>query len=141
MCQAARFPLGLAVVCVLWMTPEARADLRPGRLRCEYLENPLGIDAARPRLSWVLESRQRGQRQSAYRIRVASTPEKLVFGEGDLWDSGRVESAETHSIAYDGKPLVSGQRCYWHVDVWDQAGNGHRARFARLGTQRYFRIA
>jgi alpha-L-rhamnosidase len=24
-------------------------------LRCEYLENPLGIDVAKPRLSWKLQ--------------------------------------------------------------------------------------
>ena len=26
-------------------------------LRCEYRENPLGIDVAKPRLSWVIEDR------------------------------------------------------------------------------------
>jgi alpha-L-rhamnosidase len=34
-------------------------------LRCEYLSDPLGIDVAQPRLSWVLQSRQRGQMQKA----------------------------------------------------------------------------
>lgn len=30
-------------------------------VRCEYLENPLGIDTQQPRLSWILESKDRGQ--------------------------------------------------------------------------------
>jgi len=46
-------------------------------LRCEYLTNPLGIDVAKPRLSWVMESGERGQRQTAYQVLVASTPERL----------------------------------------------------------------
>lgn len=29
-------------------------DLRPERLRCEYLTDPLGIDVLHPRLSWTL---------------------------------------------------------------------------------------
>src|SRR5512134_1605583 len=31
------------------------AGLRVDRLRCEYLEDPLGIDVTPPQLSWVLE--------------------------------------------------------------------------------------
>src|SRR5262249_4163847 len=30
-------------------------------LRCEYLRNPQGIDATRPRLSWVIKSDVRGE--------------------------------------------------------------------------------
>ena len=43
-------------------------------LRCEYFENPLGIDAHRPRLSWQLISDQQGARQSAYQILADSCP-------------------------------------------------------------------
>ena len=46
-------------------------------LTCEYLENPLGIDVEKPRLSWVLGPGARGQRQTAYRVLVASSPESL----------------------------------------------------------------
>src|ERR1035438_2157828 len=38
--------------------------LTPKQLRCEYLVNPPGIDEAHPRLSWVVESGARGQRQT-----------------------------------------------------------------------------
>jgi alpha-L-rhamnosidase len=30
--------------------------------RCEYSDNPLGLDVRQPRLSWVLESKERAQR-------------------------------------------------------------------------------
>ncbi len=42
---------------------------------------------------------------------------------GNLWDSGRVVSGETTWIEYGGKNLVSGQRVYWKVRVWGEAGN------------------
>ena len=63
---------------------EVKVDVT--NLTCEYLTNPLGIDAKEPQLSWQLASDQRGQKQTAYRLLVASSEEKLSKGEGDLWD-------------------------------------------------------
>jgi alpha-L-rhamnosidase len=87
-------------------------------LRCEYKTNPLGIDVPRPRLSWIITSVQRGQRQSAYRILAATSPDKLAPGKADLWDSGKVESDQTAEIEYNGTPLQSRMCCYWQVQVW-----------------------
>lgn len=98
------------------------SDLLPVRLRCEYLVNPLGIDTPTPRLSWALVGGGIGQRQSAYRVRVASYPDRLAAGKADLWDSGKVPSGETAHIRYAGAALSSGQRCWWQVQVWDEAG-------------------
>jgi alpha-L-rhamnosidase len=104
--------------------------LSPTRLLCEYRENPLGIDAVKPRLSWVIESgnskletRNWGEgprriRQTAYHVLVASSPEMLVQDKGDLWDSGRVESDQQNQIEFAGKPLQSRQQCFWKVRVW-----------------------
>ena len=101
----------------------AAEDLAVRNPRCEYLTEPLGIDAARPRLSWTLESGRRGVKQAAYRVLVASTPERLRAGEGDLWDSGRVASDDTAQVRYGGTaPLASGQACHWKVRVWDDTG-------------------
>jgi alpha-L-rhamnosidase len=91
-------------------------------LRCEYLVDPLGIDVLQPRLSWTVQSDQRGWTQSAYRILVASTPKLLSKDTGDLWDSGKVPSNQTSQIAYAGRPRQSQMRCYWKVRVWDQDG-------------------
>jgi len=98
----------------------------PTGLRCEYRVNPLGIDSEHPRLSWTLESEERGQRQIAYRILVADSLEGLAREEGPLWDSGRVESSESIHIEYAGLRLQSGQRCFWKVRVWDRAGRPSR---------------
>jgi alpha-L-rhamnosidase len=92
-------------------------------LRTEYLPNPEGIEATQPRLQWQLASTQRGQKQTAYRILVASSAEALARDDGDFWDSGKVMSDATSQIAYAGKPLNSGQRCFWKVQAWDKDGN------------------
>jgi hypothetical protein len=47
----------LCLSLLLALTLPALANLSPDRLRCEYLDNPLGIDTPQPRLSWVLESK------------------------------------------------------------------------------------
>ena len=47
------------------------ASLKVEGLKCEYRINPLGLDTSQPRLSWLLESPQRGQRQTAYQVIAA----------------------------------------------------------------------
>ena len=96
--------------------------MRVCSLKTEQLDEPLGLELARPRLSWRLELDRPGARQSAYRVRVASSPEALAAGGADLWDSGTVASDACFDIAYAGAPLGSRQRCWWTVEVWDEAG-------------------
>ncbi len=74
-------------------------------LTCEQLPNPNGIDTVRPRLSWILQSDRHNQRQTAYRVLVASSRARLDGGVGDLWDSGKVASDQSIFVEYDGKPL------------------------------------
>ncbi|MHC4251894.1 MAG: family 78 glycoside hydrolase catalytic domain, partial [Planctomycetota bacterium] len=93
-----------------------------GVLRCEYRVDPLGIDVVEPRLSWVPVSSRRGQKQTAYRVLVAGSPEALASDVGDLWDSGKVESDRTIHVVYEGKPLESRMHCWWKVRVWDMDG-------------------
>ncbi|BET68883.1 glycoside hydrolase family 78 protein [Opitutales bacterium ASA1] len=100
----------------------AAAGLRIAEPRCEYGVDPLGIDVAEPRLSWRVESDERAQVQTAYRILVASSPEALAREEGDLWDTGRIDSADTLHVPYAGAPLRSSQRVYWSVRAWDREG-------------------
>ena len=91
-------------------------------LTCEYQENPLGIDTKQPRLSWMMDSDERGQMQMAYRILVASTLDKLEEGKADLWDSGKILSDQSAHLVYQGKPLISRQRSYWKVKIWVKDG-------------------
>ncbi|MBE3100214.1 MAG: family 78 glycoside hydrolase catalytic domain, partial [Planctomycetes bacterium] len=91
-------------------------------LRTEYKENPVGIDARQPRLSWQLRSDARGVSQSAYQVRVALSEPDVRPGRRLVWDSGRVTSGESIHRLYGGPPLESGQTYYWQVRVWDAEG-------------------
>lgn len=77
----------------------ASAGVTVSTLRCEYADNPLGIDSPQPRLSWVLESDERAQRQTAYQVLVASSADKLGASQADLWDSGKVPSDQSIQVA------------------------------------------
>ena len=106
--------------------PAAATAVEVTTLRCEYRANPQGIDAAIPRLSWASETanepQARGVRQKAYQILVASTLAQLTNNQGDLWDSGKVESDQQNQVEFKGEALTSRARCFWKVKVWDQAG-------------------
>jgi len=91
-------------------------------LRCEYLREPQGVDTPQPRLSWIINSNRRGERQTAYQVLVASREELLGKDQGDLWDSGKVESGQSVQVEYAGRPLESRQRCHWKVRIWDKEG-------------------
>lgn len=92
----------------------------PYELRAEYAREPLGIDVPRPRLSWHLPNSDGDGMQSAYQVRVAASVDALPAAA--LWDSGKIASTDSSQIAYAGTPLVSRQRCYWQVRVWDGQG-------------------
>ena len=117
-----RFLGSLALLLMGVIGAAAAESPRVEQLRCEYRSNPLGLDVSRPRLSWVLAAAERGARQTAYQVVVASKPELLAKDQGDLWDSGRVAGEQTAQIEYTGRPLVSRQSCHWKVRVWNQEG-------------------
>lgn len=100
----------------------SNASAVPVHLRCEYLENPLGIDIAAPHLSWQSDSSERNWKQAAYEVLVSGTDENMRNGNADVWDSGRVNSSESVGIAYRGPALESRKRYFWKVRVWDGAG-------------------
>ncbi len=118
-----KFSRLLPVLVLLSVSPAAFSQsLRVENPRCEYRVNPVGLDVSAPRLSWTLACDQRGERQTAYQVLAASSPQKLERGEGDLWDSGKVESDQTLQVAYAGRELASRLRVWWKVRAWDRAG-------------------
>lgn len=100
--------------------------LHPLKLRCEYSTDPIGIDATQPRLEWILasmKSGERSQKQSAYRILAATSLARLQSDNGDLWDTGKIDSQRSIQVHYDGRPLHSRQTVWWKVKIWDQNGS------------------
>jgi alpha-L-rhamnosidase len=129
-------PANIAFVFCLWCVSAPAAE-RGGAevtdLRCESLKEPLGIDVAQPRLSWRIESPKRGERQTAYQVLVASSPQLLAADKGDLWDSGKVVSDQSIFVDYAGRPLESRRICYWKARVWTSQG-GEPSAWSGNGT-------
>jgi alpha-L-rhamnosidase len=125
-------PMLIAVLAFAAISFAAQATVQ--NLRCEYKVNPVGIDVLQPRLSWQLSSGDRGMMQSAYQIRVAERAEAL--SNSPVWDSGRVESADSHLVTYRGPALRSAGRYYWQVRVWtggDEATQWSETAFWEMG--------
>ncbi|WP_432834851.1 family 78 glycoside hydrolase catalytic domain [Dactylosporangium sp. CA-092794] len=99
--------------------PAATGEVAAGALRVDNATDPLGIDDPRPALGWRLTSSVGNERQTAYRVLVASSADRLTPGNADVWDSGKVTSGESVSVAYGGPALRSAQPYYWAVQVWD----------------------
>ncbi len=119
--------VAIGILACTALSPVARcAETKPSsapiHLSCESLQNPLGIDIAKPRLSWWMPAAGRGVHQSAYEILVSTRPDFPAETRPDVWDSGRVDSDQSVNVMYDGPTLHTAQRYYWRVRVWNQSG-------------------
>ncbi len=92
-------------------------------LRCESLQNPLGIDKTTPRFSWKISSEKNGTEQKAFQILVAAELSDLTEHKASFWNLGKVESNASIYVPYQGQKLNSGTSAWWKVRVWDEAGN------------------
>lgn len=119
----------VATILLLPVVPVSAAPsgtVRPHELTTDHRTTPLGIGDTDPSFGWKLRSARRGDAQTAYRILVASSPQLLAAGEGDVWDSGKVSSPESLQVPYEGEPLRSRQRYHWKVMAWDASGDAGR---------------
>src|SRR5437762_10285407 len=113
---------GIAVVLASAGAGRAQTPLLVKNLRCEYKVDQAGIDVRRPRLSWQLESAERGVAQSSYEVRVAASEADLAKGKA-LWQSGKQASDTSVQVEYEGPALESARIYYWQVRVGDNHGH------------------
>lgn len=78
------------------------------RLQTEHMKNPVGINLAKPFLSWICEG---GVTQTAYEIRAFSA-------NHEIWNSGKVQTNVMHTNF--SMPLKSRQIVGWQVRLWDE---------------------
>lgn len=109
----------VATVCQAW----SNEKLRLTNLKVEYADNPIGLMVENPQFSWEFDSDRRNVKQQAYQVLVADSPEKLALSEGNIWDSGVVQSNRSVGVRYDGSALQSSRKYYWKVKIWEAHGN------------------
>ncbi len=95
----------------------AGAQLKVAELLTDNLVEPSGIDNPHPRFSWQLVSPKRNTVQQAYEIRVRSnSPSRIT------WTSGKVKSANSILVEYQGPAFSPASTYSWQVRVWDNHG-------------------
>ncbi|MEU8640063.1 family 78 glycoside hydrolase catalytic domain [Amycolatopsis sp. NPDC048633] len=99
----------------------AAAPIQAYDLRADNVVDPLAVSDP-PTLSWKLRAGRPGERQTAYRILVASSPRLLAEHRADVWDSGKIASADSVAVPYRGPAGVVAKRNYWTVEVWGARG-------------------
>lgn len=113
------------IPCLLWIlcltTTKLVAQTTPTQLRCEYLTEPIGVDAPQPRLMWMMLDNRAGAKQTAYHIAVGTDSLQVTKGAGDYWTTGKISSSAA-LIRYNGKPLKPFTKYFWQVSLWDKDG-------------------
>jgi alpha-L-rhamnosidase len=110
------------LLCLQCLVLGSYAQIQVSHLLCEQLSNPMGVDAAQPRLSWRYTGPGRGISQTAYEIKVAKEEGSLKSGKDLVWASGKVVSDQSVFVPYSGATLASAGRYYWQVRIWDKQG-------------------
>ncbi|WP_254063463.1 alpha-L-rhamnosidase [Rhodanobacter sp. L36] len=123
----------LALVCLMPSASAGDAPVQLQALNVEAKHEPLAIDEAHPRFSWIIATASRDTVQKSYRLRVASSAENLANDKDDVWDSGRIASVQSFGIEYRGPALHSSTRYYWKLQVETSAGAATSRSFFETG--------
>jgi len=89
-------------------------------IKIEYRSNPLGLDVAKPRFTWLLESDKSNTAQREYSLVVEKN-------ENIIWSSGAVSSDSSVLVEYDGISLEPCTRYTVGLTVVDN--HGEKAEF------------
>jgi len=121
----------LFACCLAWSSAVCAQEIEtvmpqdaPSGLLCNLLTRPetCVITESQPDFGWIVNSNLTDDRQSAYRILVASSAELLGKETGDMWDSGKVASPQSINVLYGGKPLAANSSYWWCVRTWNKDG-------------------
>ena len=131
------FSIYLLIICTFCLLNQStllgNTPCKITALRCEYLVNPLGIDATSPRFTWQLVDIRQGAKQKAYQILVNTDSTALSKGIGDEWNSGQKNTSQT-LVSYQGKSLQAFTKYFWRVKVWDKDGQIVQSEIATFET-------
>lgn len=108
----------LLILLIAFQTQAQQSQV--SNLQCEYLINPIGIDATAPRLHWQMIDNREGALQTAYQIIVGTDSVQVASGKGNCWDTGKV-SESNMLVSYQGKALQPFTKYYWSVTLWNSS--------------------
>ncbi|MHC5058087.1 MAG: glycoside hydrolase family 78 protein, partial [Planctomycetota bacterium] len=109
-----------AAVAVISAADMCAAAEPPTGLMVEFLRHPergVIVDPT-PEFSWVMNSAERDDVQTACRIRVVSPADKEGGDPVCVWDSGKLPSADSVNVEYGGEPLEAGASYAWRAMTW-----------------------
>lgn len=122
---------GLVLAGSAVLAPSASADPHggspltaraPSLLRVGGQARDALVDTGHPALSWAPNDSGRAEAQTAYEIRVSDVPSDRGHQTGQVWDSGRVQSADSAGVAYAGPALQPDHTYEWTVRTWNREG-------------------
>jgi alpha-L-rhamnosidase len=108
------------------------AHAQISNLRCEYLVNPLSVDAATPRFTW-----ENAVDQQYFQLRIATDKNLLKDGQPDIWQSGKMVG-NNNLIIFEEKKLQSHSTYYWQISVWNKNGKRKDSPIAVFETAKMF---
>jgi alpha-L-rhamnosidase len=120
---ASRLGLAFCLLGAFHLAQAQSGGITPVDLKTGMRSNPLGIQTDVISFGWALQPKDpgaRSQRQTAYRILVASSANNLARNLGDVWDSGRVSSRVYWQLPYRGPTLHAHSTYYWKAEAWDE---------------------
>ncbi len=124
---------GLILLMAFFLFPHFLLATEVSKLRCEYIETPIGIDTQTPRLSWLMLDNRNGAAQSAYRLTISIDSSQLLNRKAFFWDSGKINSDKS-LVTYSGKALSPFTKYYWSVEVWDEKGKAVKTKISFFET-------
>lgn len=80
------------------------------------------VNSTNPSFGWIVNDAHHDVLQAAYQVLLADNPASLGKNEGNVWDSGKVNSDNSVSVHYSGKALQPDMVYYWKVKVWNNYG-------------------
>jgi len=120
------------IACFLFHTGSANNfPISVNHVMCEGKSDPMGVDLTGVHFGWILCSSIRNSFQTSYQIIISSSLQRMDQGKFDMWNSQRIRSNESISVAYAGSKLTPGKTYYWRVRVWNR--NGKPSQWSSVG--------
>ena len=94
----------------------------PSNLRSFDKYNPIGT-GDKPYFGWYVNDADDHEIQSAYQIIVSASMTNLNAGNGEVWNSGKINSGRQNYIYFEGAQLLPDTDYHWKVRTWDKEGN------------------